>query len=61
MEYSRYHEVKGLRGLMKIESKKKINDELNALSYYGDLNEKTEADVLKDFLDVEERYANGKK
>ncbi|MBR0291092.1 MAG: hypothetical protein IJQ79_03060 [Bacteroidales bacterium] len=61
VEYSRYHEVKGLRGLMKIESKKKINDELNALSYYGDLNEKTEADVLKDFLDVEERYANGKK
>ena len=61
VEYSRYHEVKGLRGLMKIESKKKMSDELNALSYYGDLNEKDENEILNDFLTVEERYADGKK
>lgn len=62
VEYSRYHEVKGLRGLMKIESKKKINDELNALSYYGQLNDKDEQEILNDFITVEERYKNnGKK
>ena len=61
VEYSRYHEVKGLRGLMKIESKKRINDDLNALAYYADLNDKTETQVLNEFLDIEERYANGKK
>lgn len=61
VEYSRYHEVKGLRGLMKIESKKKVNDGLNALSYYGQLNDKNEQEILNDFLTVEERYANGKK
>ena len=61
VEYSRYHEVKGLRGLMKIESKKRINDELNALSYYGQLNEKNEKEILNEFLTIEERYAIGKK
>lgn len=49
------------RGLMKIESKKKVNDGLNALSYYGQLNDKNEQEILNDFLTVEERYANGKK
>ena len=61
VEYSPYQEVKGLRGLMKIESKKKISEGVNALAYYADLNEKDEAQILKDFLDIEERYANGKK
>lgn len=62
VEYSPYHEVKGLRGLMKIESKKRISDSVNALTYYADLNEKDEKEILNDFITIEERYkSNGRK
>lgn len=61
IEYSRYQEVKGLRGLMKIRSKKKVSDEVTALAYYATLDDKDEQQVLNEFIDVEERYANGKK
>ena len=61
IEYSRYQEVKGLRGLMKIRSKKKVSDEVTALAYYATLNDKDEQQVLNEFIDVEERYANGNK
>ena len=61
VEYSRFHEVKGLRGLMKLEKKDKINENLFALKYYADLNHKKKETVLKEFIDEEERYKKCKK
>lgn len=61
VEYSRFHEVKGLRGLMKLEKKDKINENLFALKYYADLNMKPKEQVLKEFLDEEVRYKKCKK
>ena len=60
VEYSRYHEVKGLRGLMKIRTKKRINDGLNALTYFTQLNDKSEKECLSDWITAENRYNNGK-
>lgn len=60
VEYSRFHEVKGLRGLMKIRNKKRISDGLNALTYFTQLNEKTEKECLLDWITAENRYNNGK-
>lgn len=56
VEYSRFHEVKGLRGIMKLEKKDKLKENLFALKYYADLNDKTKEEVLKDFLDGEAKY-----
>ena len=60
VEYSRFHEVKGLRGLMKIRTKKHINDGLNALTYFARLNDKNEKECLSDWIEAEEKYNNGK-
>lgn len=56
VEYSRFHEVKGLRGIMKLEKKDKLKENLFALKYYADLNDKKKEDILKEFLDGEAKY-----
>lgn len=59
VEYSRYYEVKGLRGLMKLDHREKKEENMNALYYFGDFNENDERQVLDNFITAEERY--GKK
>lgn len=61
VEYSRFPEVKGLRGLMKIKSKKKMADNLNALVYQTELNDNDEKTALRLFVEKEERYKNARK
>ena len=61
VEYTKYPEIKGLRGLMKIEKKEKKSDNLFALSYYADLNSKSKEDVLKDFVIKERKYKKCRK
>ena len=56
VEYSRFHEVKGLRGIMKLEKKDKLKENLFALKYYAELNDKTKEVILKEFLIGEEKY-----
>lgn len=60
VEYSRYHEVKGLRGLMKIRTKNRLNEGLNALTYFARLNDKSQKECLLDWIEAEERYNHGK-
>ena len=61
VEYSRYHEVKGLRGLMKLSGKVKQNNGVNALRYTAELNQKTADECLQDFIETEIKYKdNGK-
>lgn len=60
VEYSRYQEVKGLRGLMKIRNKKRVGDGVNALTYFTQLNDKNERECLLDWITAENRYNNGK-
>jgi len=56
VEYTKYHEVKGLRGLMKIKRKEKKAENLFALTYFADLNENSAEQCLANFVDAEERY-----
>lgn len=55
VEYSRFTEVKGLRGLMKVERKAKIG-EVNALTYSAPLTKKTLKQIKAEFISKEEAY-----
>jgi hypothetical protein len=56
VEYSRFTEVKGLRGLMKVKRKEK-KGAVNALTYHADFTEKTEKIIRNEFIAKEENYA----
>lgn len=56
VEYSKYPEVKGLRSLMKIIRKEKKAENLNALTYYADMNEDTPKKIIAEYVDGERRY-----
>lgn len=59
VEYSRYKEVKGLRGLMKLKSSETKNG-VNALKYYADLTDKTLKQVKSEFIQKEQAYKEKK-
>lgn len=59
VEYTRYHEVKGLRGLMKIERKHKVGG-VNALTYATDLTDKTVKECVNEFVEKERVYKEKK-
>lgn len=59
VEYSRFTEVKGLRGLMKLKHKEK-KGETYALAYYADLTDKTVKQVRAEFIDKEKSYKRKK-
>lgn len=55
VEYTRFKEVKGLRGLMKIK-REEVKDGVNALTYYADLTDKSIKAVRSEFIQKEQVY-----
>ena len=55
VEYSRFTEVKGLRGLMKVERKAKVGG-VNALTYAAPLTDQSIKQIRAEFIDKENAY-----
>ena len=56
VEYTKYPEVKGLRGLMYIGKKDKRGDNDYVLTYYADLENMKKKNVIREFVEKERRY-----
>lgn len=61
VEYTKYHEVKGMRGLMKIGNKEKKAENLFALTYYADYVDEPKEQTLRKFVQIERNYKDGKR
>ena len=61
VEYTKYPEIKGLRGLMKIWRKDKQSESLYALHYGADLTDCDDQQALANFANAERKYQDGKR